>query len=149
VVPHVRSAQSISVSMYRTRALPVRAVVLVGSVSVLTLAACGHGAGLVYTEGGDVLVQVLGSAGSCALVKVDHSADVHASRDGALVATATYSPTSPWVFNIGPKPFDAAVNIDGRTVTQRVVPTGTRGTMLRVDLVLPAVGCNSPTAATS
>ena len=119
------------------------------SVSVLALAACSHRAGLIYTEGGDVLVQVLGSAGNCALVKVDHSVDVHASRDGALVATATYSPTSPWVFNIGPKPFDAAVNIDGRTVTQRVVPTGTRGTMLRVDLVLPAVGCSSPTAATS
>lgn len=135
--------------MYRTRAHPVHAAVLVSSVAVLALAACEHGAGLVYTEGGDVLVQVLGSAGNCALVKVDHSVDVHASRDGALVATATYSPTSPWVLNIGPKPFDAAVNIDGRTVTQRVVPTGTRGTIVRVDLVLPAAGCNSPTAATS
>jgi hypothetical protein len=135
--------------VYRTRAHPVRAAVLVSSVSVLGLTACGHGAGLVYTEGGDVLVQVLRSAGNCALVKVDHSVDVHASRDGALVATSTYSPTSPWVFDIGPKPFDVAVNIDGRTVTQRVVPTGTRGTMLRVDLVLPAVGCNSVTAATS
>ena len=135
--------------MYRTRAHPVRAVVLVSSVSVLALAACAHRAGLIYTEGGDVLVQVLGSAGNCSLVKVDHSVDVHASRDGALVATATYSPTSPWVFNIGPKPFDAAADIDGRTVTQRVVPTGTRGTMLRVDLVLPAAGCNSPTAATA
>ena len=148
-MPQALSARSISVAMYRTRPHRVRAAVLVSSVSVLALAACGHGAGLVYTEGGDVLVQVLGSAGNCALVKVDHSVDVHASRDGAVVATATYSPTSPWVFNIGPKPFDAAVNIDGRTVTQRVVPTGTRGTMLHVDLVLPAVGCNSPTAATS
>jgi hypothetical protein len=103
----------------------------------------------VYTEGGNVLVQLLEPTGNCALVKVDHPVDVRASRDGALVATATYSPTSPWVFNIGPKPFNAAVDIDGRTVTQRVVPTGTRGTMLRVDLVLPAAGCNSPTAATS
>ncbi len=116
---------------------------------MLPLAACGHGDGLVYTEGGDVLVQVVGSAGNCALVKMDHPVGVNASRDGAVVATATYSPTSPWVFNIGSKPFDAAVNVDGRTVTQRVVPTGTRGTMLRVDLVVPAVGCNTATAATS
>jgi hypothetical protein len=116
---------------------------------VVVLAACGHGTGLVYTEGGDVLVQVPGSHGNCTLAKLDHPVDVHASRQGAVVATATYSPTSSWVFNIGPKPFDAAANVDGRTVTQRVVPTGTRGTMLRVDLVLPAVGCNSPSPATS
>jgi hypothetical protein len=148
-VPHTRPVGAARVQMNRTRAHPVRAAVLGSSVSVVVLAACGHRTGLIYAEGGDILVQVSGSHGNCTLAKLDHSVEVHASRDGALLATATYSPTSWWVFDIGPEPFDASANIDGRTVTQRVVPTGTRGTMLRVDLVVPTVGCNSPSPATS